>query len=540
MSVVIRNFNRAATLPRAIDSVLAQNWQDFELLVVDDASTDNSVDLVRTNYGGDPRVELVELLRNGGAAAAANAGIHAARGRYVAFLDSDDSWLPEYLQTHVGALEANPRAVMTYSSFVQVWAHYHLERLVRAHASRDQRLDMLLGGFVYSQSMTVARRTALLEFGGFDPRYRISHDYELWLRLALELEQPFVYVDRPLVRYHMSADALTTDYEAWIAEYMEVMERGYAHQAAEPYRSHKDGAKRKIEAAVLARREVERWLARTHERPVSVILRTRNRRAALARAVASVEAQTYRNFEIVVVNDAAEDDTASWLATKTGEDFKAVNFDSRRGRAAALNYGTLVAEGELLAFLDDDDEWLPDYLAAQVRAQSFVIGAPAYSYTDYYLRTDPTRPPQRGRHVRPHTGTDLLHHQLFNVCPHSLSMLAVLRQHVRDVGGADETLDVGEDVDLYLRLLAAWCDPRVSSAVQHAPAWVQQPLVIWSRATDGCDRAAMKTQYLEQAERMYDGFFATPAGRQYRFLKPQLVNHMRREMSGVYANHFGV
>lgn len=540
VSVVVRNYNRAATVARAVDSVLGQTWQDFEVLVVDDGSTDTSIEDLVLRFGEVEQVRLVELLGNRGAAAAANAGIRAARGRYVAFLDSDDVWLPEFLANHVGALEHQPRAVMSYGCFFQVWEHWAIERLVRVHRSHNQRLDMLLGGFIYSQSMTVARRAALLDFGGFNERFRISHDYELWLRLALELDNPFVYVDRPLLRYHMSADALTTDYGAWTREYMAVMDRGYAHRAAEPYRSHRDGAKRRIEAAVAARREVERWLSRTNERTVSAIVRTRNRRPSLERALASVDGQLYANRETVVIDDASEDGTTEWLRDLDREDFKVVSFDRRRGRAAALNYGALVAEGELLAFLDDDDEWLPDYLLAQVRAHSFVVGPPAFSFTDYYLRAGDGSPPVRRAHPKPWLGSDLLHHQLFHVTPHSLSMCAVMRSTFRDAGGANEALEVGEDADLYLRLLAEWCDPTVDSAIQHAPAHVRRPLVVWWREREGCDRAQMKQHYMEQAGDVYEGFFATDIGRHYRYLKPQLVERLRAEMTSVYRSHFGV
>ena len=540
VSVVIRNFNRSQSIGRAIDSVFAQTWQDFEILVVDDASTDDSVAEINSQFGHSARLKIIQHVSNRGAAAAANTGIKAASGRYVAYLDSDDEWLPDFLRSHVGLLQSNPRTVITYCSFFQVWEQYRMERLVRAHRSANQRLDMLLGGFIYSQSMTVARRDALLDFGGFDEDLKISHDYALWSKLALELENPFAFVDRPLLRYRMSDDALTTDYGRWVNEYMEAMDRAFGHRNAAPYRSRKNEAKNKMRAAVIARGQVEKWLKRTSEKPVSVVIRTRNRRDCLERAIASVDQQIYENHELIVVNDSSEDDTREWLDNQVRDDFKPVHFDSRRGRAAALNYGTLVAEGDLVTFLDDDDQWLPEYLLAQVRANSFVVSSPAFTFTDYYLREADGKPPTRRFHQRLHQGTDLLFQQLFNVRPHSLSMFAIKRDYLRDIGGANESLEVGEDADLYLRLLAEWCDPRKPAAPQHSPVHIQRPLVVWRRDAGGCDRALMKQQYMDSAGAIFDGFFATDTGKHYRYLKSQLVEHLQTEMNKVYEMHFGL
>ncbi len=539
VSVVIRNYNRAETVGRAIDSALAQTWQDFEIVVVDDASTDRSVETITRRYGTCEKLRLVELLTNRGAAAAANTGVDLARGRYVAFLDSDDEWLPDFLRYHVEALEEHPRAVMTYCAMFQVWAHFGLERLVRPRHSNNQRVDMLFGGFVHSQSMTVARREALIDCGGFDEAFKVSHDFDLWLRFALEHERPFVFIDRPLLRYHMSADALTTDYRTWSDEYRAVLDAGYAHAAARPYRKHKDKAKERVRGMVMVRREIERWLRATSEKTVSVIVRTHNRLDSLRRAIESIDAQDYRNFEIIVINDGSTDATAAWLNAQQREDFKPVNFDHSRGRAAALNYGALIADGELLTFLDDDDEWLPGYLSAQVRAHSFVANTPVFSYTDYYLRTSDRPTPARRSHPQPAGISDLFAHHLFNTCPHSLSMFAVMRDAFRAIDGADETLPIGEDTDLYLRLLAASCNPLGERPAEHAPAHVRLPLVVWRREDDG-QRAAMKALYLESAERIHEGFFATGVGRHYRHLRGELASHFRDTMSRAYRYHFGL
>ena len=108
VSVVIPAYNRAATIVAAIDSVLRQTWTDFELIVVDDGSTDGT--LAAAAAVADPRLRLVPAPRNLGAAGARNLGVEEARGTWIAFQDSDDEWLPEKLAKQMARLATPPAA----------------------------------------------------------------------------------------------------------------------------------------------------------------------------------------------------------------------------------------------------------------------------------------------------------------------------------------------------------------------------------------------------------------------------------------------
>src|SRR5215510_618603 len=117
VSVIMPTFNRADTIKRAIRSVQAQTFTDWELIVVDDGSTDNTVALIE---GCDPRLKLIRQ-ENQGTAGARNAGLHASAGSYIAFLDSDDEWLPHHLELCVGFLEALPGEQFVPTSFGKTW-----------------------------------------------------------------------------------------------------------------------------------------------------------------------------------------------------------------------------------------------------------------------------------------------------------------------------------------------------------------------------------------------------------------------------------
>jgi glycosyltransferase involved in cell wall biosynthesis len=219
-SVVIPSFNNAATIGSAIRSVLRQTRSDFELIVVDDASTDATRHLVE-GFLDDERVTLVTRDVNGGQSAARNTGITRARGTFVCFLDSDDLWLPAYLEMMAKTLETTPHAAVAYTD---AWVLYDgLGRILRRTAMEAYRpsvtpvdpaafLLALLeyGNFVY-YSIT-ARRDALQGVGGYDEALRGAPDYELWLRLCAA-GHLFVRCSETLGIYRRRQGQLTGDAE---------------------------------------------------------------------------------------------------------------------------------------------------------------------------------------------------------------------------------------------------------------------------------------------------------------------------------------
>ena len=115
VTVLIPAFNAAATIRRALDSVLAQTYGDYEIIVIDDASSDATAEIVATQY--TDQVRLLRLPRNLGESGAMNTGIAVAKGRWIAFLDADDEWLPEKLVRQIAVMESNPNAVLACSGW---------------------------------------------------------------------------------------------------------------------------------------------------------------------------------------------------------------------------------------------------------------------------------------------------------------------------------------------------------------------------------------------------------------------------------------
>lgn len=211
VSVIVPAYNAGEFLREAIDSVLAQTYRDFEVIVVDDGSTDHTRDVLRI-YGS-----AVRSIRqkNGGAAAARNCGILNSSGRYIAFLDADDVWLPAKLERQVSCLERHPQLVAAYSDSrdLEDGILNPESRLARFGIRASGRIfeDLLRHNFLHTSSVVV-RRTALAEAGLFDASLRGSEDIDLWMRLSRVGD--FGCVDEVLAYYrrHSSNTYRTIDF----------------------------------------------------------------------------------------------------------------------------------------------------------------------------------------------------------------------------------------------------------------------------------------------------------------------------------------
>ncbi|MEO8260084.1 MAG: glycosyltransferase family 2 protein [Acidobacteriota bacterium] len=190
VSVVIPAFNRAATVCPAIASVLAQTFQDFEIIVVDDGSTDATPAVVEAL--ADPRITLIRHARNRGASAARNTGIAVSRGPYIAFLDSDDEWLPAKLERQLDVFgRASPRVGLVAGGVECFFADGTVSRHI-PHRFADLPRALLTKNVVGPTSVGMVRRGALQAAGGFDESLPASQDRDLWVRICQRFEADFV------------------------------------------------------------------------------------------------------------------------------------------------------------------------------------------------------------------------------------------------------------------------------------------------------------------------------------------------------------
>ncbi len=211
VSVVIPCYNNAEHLVAAVDSVLAQDYPNIEVIVVDDGSTDNSVDVLK-QFGA--RITLLQQA-NQGPAAARNTGMLAATGQYIAFNDSDDLWLPGKLTAQVNYLQQHPDIGLCYCGWA-VWnGQTPLEQLKAQYqpVSSSAAEDAYYSGWLYLKLLkdsvihtitAVIQREVLDTVGMFNTEYRIGEDHDFWLRISQQyrmakLAQVYaVYRDNPV------------------------------------------------------------------------------------------------------------------------------------------------------------------------------------------------------------------------------------------------------------------------------------------------------------------------------------------------------
>ena len=228
ISVVMPSFNRAGLIGRTITSILSQRLDRFELIIVDDGSTDDTLDLL--NDWDDRRIAVFQMRRNSGAPAARNAGVKMARSPLIAFQDSDDEWQPTLLDHHVQALKCAD------VSFCQLEQRYPSGRSFYPPTGWQLAEDVyaqLLGSSHISTQTLAMTRTIFQRVGGFDPAMPRFQDWDLVLRLA-RIGARFHYINEPLAIAHDSHDSLTRSLDKGIIGRQRLIEKHGEALAAQP------------------------------------------------------------------------------------------------------------------------------------------------------------------------------------------------------------------------------------------------------------------------------------------------------------------
>jgi glycosyltransferase involved in cell wall biosynthesis len=342
VSVIIPVYNGEKFLNEAIKSVLNQEYDNLECIVVDDGSIDGSAAIAKKF------AQVIYLHQdNAGVAAARNRGVQNASGEYLAFLDADDLWDTKKLATQISYMEENQDidySVTKHSLFLAEGLQ-ELPAWVRTHQYKQEMI-------AYIPSALIVRKSVFETIGNFDETYRIGDDSDWFLR-AKDAGIKLGVVEKTLLYKRVHSRCLSSQTELCRKELV-----------------------KSIKASLQRNKSTDM---------VSVIVPVYNGEKYLREALDSVLDQSVRPFEVLVIDDGSTDTTAD-IARQYGERIRYIK-KSNQGTAAARNDGIQRAGGNYIAFLDADDYWDKQKLAQQLReikktgAANMVFGMCAQFYS---------------------------------------------------------------------------------------------------------------------------------------------------------------
>ena len=207
VSIIVPTYNRKNLIGCAIDSVLGQTFEDFELLIVDDGSTDNTGDFIKENYT-DNRIHYF-YQENQGQTYARNKALGHSSGEYICFLDSDDYWPENKLEISLKVFEDNPNIDVVYGDEMVI--NHEGEELGREKIKRysgNITKHLLVENFI-GMSASMVKADKIKEIGGMDEKVRVADDFSLWLRLS-RISQ-FYYLDEVLGYYRLTEGQISVD-----------------------------------------------------------------------------------------------------------------------------------------------------------------------------------------------------------------------------------------------------------------------------------------------------------------------------------------
>ncbi len=302
ISIVMSVYNGASYLEEAINSILQQTYANFELIIVDDASTDATSEILRKF--DDCRIRVITNPRNLGLTKSLNIGMAAARGKYIARMDADDLSLPHRLELQWQFLESHPDYALLGSPYYQIDEQGQIRSLIRVLTENEALRDGLRQQNWFGHGSVMMRREAVEQLGGYDERFTYAQDYDLWLRMSEQFK--IANLEEPLYCWRASASCISQS-KIKEQEYFAELARKKAAERENPQKTciQTDSLVLGSEKSQIQNPEPSpQNLHLTSASPlVSVIVPTYNRPDMLVATIQSILDQTYKDHEIIVVND---------------------------------------------------------------------------------------------------------------------------------------------------------------------------------------------------------------------------------------------
>lgn len=480
VTTVVRAFNRQDRICGAIRSALNQTLSGQPIIVVDDASTDGTVEMVRREFGD--RVQVIEHAENKGPGGAANTGLNAVETPFTAFLDSDDRWYPDYLETMIAAFRDNPGTTLAYSDLRRSFSDFGIDR--PAECQPPSTVYENLAGPAVTMSLVVVRTRTARAAGGFTETQRIGEDFDFYMRMWLKAPDSFVHVPKILVEYDNWSGGITKDTDAFLQHVFYHVEKFLR----EPAFAHLVDSKAEILSrrsfGIAANREVDKWLSNTPTRSFCIVIPGVDDEKALIETLSSIAAQRLPAREVIVLykNPLTADELTSPEWPFLLQMFPQGPNDPK---ARILRNALVMSSASLFLCLEQGDVLSPTALDDHRRAFSCSFRTIAFSYGGTPDRPIPPALPLGIAKVSKMA--------LEEDVPGNLSAMAVSRKTLMKTGGVPDA----PDDTLWVALLCQLC------ALNKPPVRIKRPVL--DRHTGGFSNWESKMSALEAFASSDDG-----------------------------------
>ncbi|MCF7814795.1 MAG: glycosyltransferase family 2 protein [Candidatus Cloacimonetes bacterium] len=359
VSVISACYNHGMYITEMLESVLNQTYKDFEIIIVNDGSTDNTKEILNDLKHDKIKIYHTE---NYGPAHARNYAIQRAKGEYIVNLDADDKIAPTFLGKCVSVMDANPKVGIVYSDVVIFGAEKGLFELKEATIQ-----NMLYENRIVANACF--RRTDWKKTSGYssDLKYGLE-DYDFWLSI-IELNREIIKINEQLMFYRRYSDgnksrcaSRKADNDKIKYSMIKIFERHETLYKKNPEIWSYFNTIRK-NYNLTSEFNISNRMNSSFSKPTfTIITPTFRRPELLRRAIKSVLNQTFTNYEHIVVDDANDDETVEVISAFNSSKIKYNAHDKQLGAASAYNTGIKMSKGNYINFLDDDDEYFPEIL----------------------------------------------------------------------------------------------------------------------------------------------------------------------------------
>ncbi|MGJ7032967.1 glycosyltransferase family 2 protein [Niabella hirudinis] len=424
ISVIIPTYNNGPELFRAVQSLLQQDLVrnsgcQLDIIVVNDASGPVARPFLQELQERYPQVRLISHAVQKGPAAARNTGIRAALGELISFLDADDEWPLNKLSLLLPVLE-DPQVDVAGGKIKYLLRNGTPDLHIKYEDDENRLSHVHLGALL-------VRKRIFEQSFFFDESLRYSEDIDWWLRLK-EQQVKIILLEATTLLYHVHGGNMSVHKSIKELQLLKVL--------------HKAAQRRKNNTKMSHIPQLKDYRIRKEDPLISIVLPLYNGKDLVTKSIGSVLDQSYTHWELLVVDDGSTDGGAEFIRGRFPR--ARIIQQPNAGVAAARNKGINHAGGEIIAFLDQDDEWMPDKLRQQWEVLQQDPYCAFVTCNQYFVCADDI--------VLPANFSEKLLEEHRGLVP---SALLIRKQALLQVHNFDESLDVSSDFDLIRRLRKA-------------------------------------------------------------------------------------